>query len=48
LKTNKLSLDKVTKIVEMTNKGEFRTTIAKELSISTSTVYKYQKKFGLI
>lgn len=43
-----IGLDKVTRIVELSQKGVFRPDIARDLGISPSTVYKYQKRFHLI
>ncbi len=43
-----IGLEKVTKIVELSQKGIFRPEIAREIGISPSTVYKYQKRFHLI
>ena len=43
-----IGLEKVTMIVELSQKGVFRPDIAKNIGISPSTVYKYQKRFHLI
>jgi len=43
-----INLDKVVRIVELTKKGMYRSEIVKELGVSHSTVYKYQKSFDLV
>ena len=43
-----IPLEKIEKIVELTQKGWSRYKIAREVKCSISTVYKYQKEYGLI
>jgi len=43
-----IGMEKITMIVDLSQKGVFRPEIAKEIGISPSTVYKYQKRFHLI
>ena len=43
-----IPLEKIIKITELTEKGHNRKDIAKELSCSPRTVWKYQKKYGYI
>jgi len=44
----KIPIEKIQKIIEMTNNGESRKRIARVVECSTSTVYRYQKEFDLI
>lgn len=43
-----ISLDKIGEITEMTNNNYFRPEIARKVGASVSTVYKYQRLFGLV
>ena len=42
--STEVTVDEMTKIVELTKQGVFRTDIAKEVGRSERTVYLYQKK----
>jgi DNA-binding CsgD family transcriptional regulator len=44
----KLTMDKIQQILLLTEKGLFRSQIAKKLGISEMTVYNYQRKLDLI
>lgn len=43
-----VKIDTINKIIELTNKGFTRREISEKTGVSKSTVYKYQKKFGLL
>ena len=45
---NQTPIEKVTKIVELTEEGEFRPDIARQIELTVGTVYKYQKMFKLV
>ena len=46
--SEEIGLDKITKIVELTEKDVFRKEIAQQVKVSPSTVFKYQKKLHLV
>lgn len=43
-----IPLDKMARIVELTQVGKFKSEISELLGISKSTVYKYQQRFNLL
>jgi len=43
-----IPLEKIERIIELTEKGMSRPAIARELGISKFSVWKYQKKFLLL
>jgi len=43
-----ISSDRVITILQLTQNGTYRPNIAREVGVSKSTVFKYQKKFDLI
>ena len=45
---NQLSMDQILKMVELTEKGKYRRQIAEEIGVNPSTVWRYQKHFGLV
>jgi len=44
----RISIEKIQMIIEMTKNGESRKQIARTVKCSTSTVYSYQKEYGLL
>ena len=44
----RIEIDKMEKIIKLTEEGNFRSDIAKELDVCERTVYNYQKKLNLI
>jgi hypothetical protein len=44
----KLNLDQIAGIVELSKKGEYRPEISRQIGVSVSTVFKYQKQFDLV
>lgn len=46
--TRNLSVEEIETIVDMSLDRESRPDIAAELDVNTSTVYKYQRWFGLV
>ena len=40
-----ISLEDIKKIIELTGKGFTRPDIAREMGVSKSTIYKYQKEY---
>ena len=44
----KLNLDRISKIVEFSEKGMYRPEIAEKVGVSESTVFKCQKIYHLI
>lgn len=43
-----VTIDEIESIVNLTNEGYFRKEIAQKVGRSTHTVWRYQKKFGLV
>lgn len=46
--TRNLSVEDIEKIVDLSLKRESRPDIADEVGVNTSTVYSYQRWFGLV
>ena len=45
---NKISVNKICMIAELTKQDKFRPEIARYVGVSQSTVYKYQKMLDLV
>ena len=46
--STKVTASQIQKMKEMTEKGCFRSEIMEELKLSKNTIYRYQKKYGML